>query len=693
MIVGTAGHIDHGKTSLVRALSGVDTDRLKEEKTRGISIDLGFAYLPTEDGHVIGFVDVPGHERFIHNMLAGATGIDFVLLVIAADDGVMPQSIEHLTIVDLLGINRGLVALTKCDLVDANRLIKVRNDIANALLPTALSDIEILPVSSTTSEGVDTLRQRLFDAAGTVSERAAKGRFRLAVDRSFTLKGTGTVVTGTVLSGTVSIGDHILISPSGKAARIRTIHALNRPAQSGKAGERCALNLAGNGISKDAIARGDVILDPELHAPTERIDALLRVLPSEPRPIGQWMPVRLHHAAAEIGARIVLLGDKSIEPGGEAIVQLVLERPIAAAAGDRFVLRDTSAQRTIGGGRFLDLRAPARKRRTPERMAQLQALLVPDPEQALVTLLDRPLRYVDLTAFARDHAFASAELTAMANRNSLVQIAAPKAILALSPATWLRLKHDLMTTLEKFHSENPDLAGIGLERLRLRLEPRLPAPAFAAILQGLQRNKDVALDGAWVRLLSHEVRLTSEDEVAWTKIRPLIGGSERFRPPRARDIARMLDLPEPSVRKLFKLLGRMGRVDEVAHDHFFLRATVAEMVEISTELAAAGEGGYFSAAQFRDRLENGRKVAIQILEFFDRHGVTMRRGDYRRINKHRLDLFRRPSNDSEREAGLESGRETSPVGRPDFKSGKGRETALSGFDSHSLPPDARSKPQ
>jgi selenocysteine-specific elongation factor len=693
MIVGTAGHIDHGKTSLVRALSGVDTDRLKEEKTRGISIDLGFAYLPTEDGHVIGFVDVPGHERFIHNMLAGATGIDFVLLVIAADDGIMPQTIEHLTIVDLLGIDRGLVALTKCDLVDAGRLTKVRNDIANALLPTALSGIEILPVSSTTGEGVDTLRQRLFDAVGTLSARAAKGRFRLAVDRSFTLKGTGTVVTGTVLSGTVSIGDHILISPSGKAARVRAIHALNRPAQSGRAGERCALNLAGDGISKDAIARGDVILDSELHAPTERIDALLRVLPSEPRPIGQWMPVRLHHAAAEIGARIVLLGDKSIEPGGEAIVQLVLERPIAAAAGDRFVLRDTSAQRTIGGGRFLDLRAPARKRRTPERMAQLQALLVPDPEQALVTLLDRPPGYVDLTAFARDHALALTELTAMANRNSLVQITAPKAILALSPATWLRLKRDLMTTLEKFHSENPDLAGIGLERLRLRLEPRLPAPAFAAILQGLQRNKDVALDGAWVRLPSHEVRLTSEDEVAWTKIRPLIGGSERFRPPRARDIARMLDLPEPGVRKLFKLLGRIGRVDEVAHDHFFLRATVAEMVEISTELAAAGEGGYFSAAQFRDRLENGRKVAIQILEFFDRHGVTMRRGDYRRINKHRLDLFRRPSNDSEREAELELGRETSPVGRPDFKSGKGRETALSGFDSHSLPPDARRKAQ
>lgn len=687
MIVGTAGHIDHGKTSLVRALTGVDTDRLKEEKSRGISIDLGFAYLPTSDGHIVGFIDVPGHEKFVHNMLAGATGIDFVLVVIAADDGIMPQSREHLAIVDLLGIERGIVALTKCDLVDTDRIARVTNDISNVLLQTALKDIEILPVSSVTGQGVETLREKIFAAAAALGDRADKGRFRLAVDRSFTLHGTGTVVTGTVLSGGVAVGDHVLVSPSGLSARVRSIHAQNRAAETGRAGDRCALNLAGDRITKDAIGRGDVILDPELHAPAERIDAELRVLASEAKPVGQWMPVRLHHAAVEVGARVVLLKDR-VGPGQTDLVQLVLERPIAAAVGDRFVLRDTSAQRTVGGGRFLDLRAPARKRRTPERIAQLEACAIVDPEKALLALLDRAPGYADMTSFARDRAVAPAEMEGIVARNALVQIAAPKAALLLSPANWLRLKRSLAAALEKFHADNPDLAGMGLEKLRLQLEPRLPAPAFAALLQSLQRLGDVALDGAWVRLPVHEVRLTPQDETLWARIRPLISGAERFRPPRVRDIAGLLAVQEVQVRRLFKLLGRLGRVDEVAHDHFFLRDTVAEMVEISTKLAAAPDG-QFSAAQLRDKLDNGRKVAIQILEFFDRHGVTIRRGDLRRINKHRLDLFRRPADEKHEPVIPLSGREASPVGRPDFKSGKGRETVLSGFDSHSLPPHSR----
>ncbi len=686
MIVGTAGHIDHGKTALVRALTGVDTDRLQEEKQRGISIDLGFAYLPAGEGQIIGFVDVPGHDRFVHNMLAGATGIDFVLLVVAADDGVMPQTAEHLSIVDLLGIERGVVAVTKCDLVDAGRLAEVKTQIANVLLPTALADAEIVPVSSVTGEGIDALRQLLFKAAQGAGSRTAKGRFRLAVDRSFILPGAGTVVTGTVLSGMVAIGDRVTVSPSGLSARVRSIHAQNRPSETGRAGDRCALNLTGEGISKDAIARGDVVLDPELHAPADRIDATLRVLPGEPRPITQWMPVRLHHAASETGARVVLLADEPLAPGSQGYVQLVLDRPIAAAAGDRFVLRDTSAQRTIGGGRFLDLRAPARKRRTPERFGQLAAYAVANPEQALLQLLDRAPGYADLTVFTLDRALASAEVEAIVARNSLVRIGTAKSTLVLSPAQWLKLKRGLLAVLEKYHAENPDLAGIGFERLRLQLEPRLPAPAFAAMLQGLQRTKDVALDGAWVKLPSHEVRLSPQDEVLWNRIRPLISGGERFRPPRVRDIAGLLAVPEANVRKLFKLLSRIGRVDEVAQDHFFLRGTVAEMVDIATDLAAKGEGGQFTAAQLRDRLDNGRKVAIQILEFFDRHGVTLRRGDLRRINRHRLDLFRRPAAADET---LGSGREASPVGRPDFKSGKGRETVLSGFDSHSLPPISR----
>jgi selenocysteine-specific elongation factor len=669
MIVGTAGHIDHGKTALVRALTGVDTDRLKEEKARGITIDLGFAYMPAPGGEVIGFVDVPGHEKFVHNMLAGAGGIDFALLVIAADDGIMPQTREHLAILDLLGIDRGLVAMTKVDLVDAERLKVVRAEIARALEGTGLAVSEIVPVSAVSGEGIDTLRARLFAHTQAVERKPAEGRFRLAVDRSFTLSGVGTVVTGTLVSGAVVVGDHVVVSPSGLPARVRSIHAQNR------AVER-------------AIHRGDMVLDPFLHAPTDRIDARLRLLASERKPIAQWMPVRLHYAALEVGARIVLLEDAPITPGGQATVQLVLERPIAATAGDRFVLRDTSAQRTIGGGTFLDLRAPTRKRRAPDRLAQLRAHAIGDSEHALAALLQCPPAFVDLTAFARDRALAVDEVERLAERLGLMRIALPRTVVALLPDRWLALKNGMLDRLAAFHQDNPDLPGIGLERLRLALEPRLPAPAFAAALQMLARLREVALDGAWVRLPSHQVQLGAAEEKLWCRMQPLIAGKERFRPPRVRDVAAVLGGAEAEVRRILKLLSRLGKVDEVAHDHFFLRDTVAEMVEIASALAAEAEGGQFTAAAFRDRLDNGRKVAIQILEFLDRHGVTIRRGDLRRMNKHRLDLFRRPADEPVGPAN--SGRESSPVGRPDFKSGGGREPVFGGFDSHSLPPRSRS---
>jgi len=690
MIVGTAGHIDHGKTSLVRTVTGVDTDRLKEEKARGISVDLGFAYLPVPEGGVLGFIDVPGHERFVHNMLAGATGIDFVLLVIAADDGVMPQTVEHLAIINLLGISRGAVAITKSDLVDAERLAEAQNEIANLLAPTALHDAPMFAVSSATGMGIEDLRAHLFAAATAWAGRSAQGRFRLAVDRSFTLPGAGTVVTGTVLSGTVAVGDQVVISPSGRPARVRAIHAQNRAAERGQAGDRCALNLAGEQISKDAIARGDVVLDPVLHAPANRIDAKLQVLASETRPVTQWMPVRLHHAAVEVGARVVLLGDDPIPPGGEAFVQFVLDQPIAAAVGDRFVLRDTTAQRTIGGGAFVDLRAPARKRRTPERIAQLEAGAVPDIDQSLSALLD-VAGYLDFSGFVRDHALSATEHDALVQRLSLLRLPTSKAEFVIAPAAWLRLKNTIHEILTVFHADYPNLPGMGLERLRLQLEPRLVAPVFIAFLQGLARNKELALDGAWVRLPGHEVRLSPADEALWSKVVQYVGGEGRFRPPRVRDIAGYTGVSEPEVRRIFKLVGRMGKVDEIAHDHFFLRGTVAEIVQVMVSVAATATDGYFTAAQLRDRLDNGRKVAIQILEFFDRHGVTIRHGDLRRVNKHRLDLFGKPSDElptSSTAANIEAnGRASFPVGRPDFKSGKGREPVLGGFDSHSLPPN------
>jgi selenocysteine-specific elongation factor len=677
MIIGTAGHIDHGKTSLVRALTGVDADRLKEEKVRGITIDLGFAYMPAPDGTVVGFVDVPGHERLIRNMLAGATGIAFALLVVAADDGVMPQTREHLAILDLLGLRRGLVALTKTDLVDADGIAAARAGVANALLGTGLEDAAIVEVSSATGAGIDDLRARLVVAAETGAAPAADAPFRLAVDRSFTLQGAGTVVTGTVLAGSVAPGDHLVASPSGLAVRVRGLHAQNRAAERGRPGDRCALNLAGDGVARDAIARGAMIVDPWLHAPTARIDAELRVLPGEPRPVAQWLPVHLHHGTAEVPARVVLLADRAIAPGERGLVQLVLDRPIAAAAGDRFVIRDTSAQRTIGGGSFLDLRAPTRRRRTPERLAQLAAHAAPDPAAALDALLTRAPYHLDLYAFARDRGLRAEALAAAAG--DVVTIATRAARIALTRATAERLERAILATLEAFHAENPDLAGIGMERLRGGIDPRLPSPAFAALLQAEARAGRVALDGAWVRLAGHEVRLAPADEELWDAIAPRLAAEARFRPPRVRDIAGELDLPEEEVRRLCKLLARMGKLHEVAHDHFFLRDTVGEMVGFAADLDATV--GLFSAAQFRDRMQNGRKVAIQILEFLDRHGVTVRRGDLRRINPRRLDLFRR--DDAEE---TPSGGESSPVGRPDFKSGRGRETVSGGFDSHSLPP-------
>ncbi|TPK88804.1 selenocysteine-specific translation elongation factor [Mesorhizobium sp. B2-4-17] len=667
MIIGTAGHIDHGKTALVKALTGVEGDRLKEEKARGITIDLGFAYLPVEGGRRLGFIDVPGHERFVHTMLAGATGIDFAMLVVAADDGIMPQTREHLAIIDLLGIRRGIIALTKSDLATPERLAQVSAEIRAMVAETALEGADVLPVSAVTGQGVEHLRGRLAAAGGELPRSSADQRFRLAVDRVFTLAGIGVVATGTILTGTVRVGDRVRISPFGLAARVRSLHVQNEPAESGRAGDRCALNLQGEEISKEAVHRGDMVLDPELHAPTDRIDARLKLLPSESKGLRQWFPVRLHHASAEVGAHVVLLGEAALDPGMGADVQLVLDRPIAAAALDRFVIRDTSAQRTIGGGQFLDLRPPARRRRTPERAALRAALSLSDPRQAFAALLETSPYFQDVGGFASDRALAPGERESLPAAVDAIVLPVEADRIAVSRSRWHAYTSALLNALATFHAQYPDLQGIGREKLRLLLQPRLPAAVFAAALQKVARDHAIALDGAFVRLATHTVRLTPKDEALWHGVESLLGGAAQYRPPRVRDIAVLTGQGERDIRRLLKLVGRLGFVDEVAIDHFFLRSTVRQMVAIAADLAGPSGNGAFTAAQFRDRLDNGRKVAIQILEFFDRHGVTLSRGDQRRTNRHRLDLFG-PLTPQPRRDRSDPGRESSPVGRSDFKS-------------------------
>ena len=380
MIVATAGHVDHGKTALVRALTGVDTDRLPEEKQRGLTIDLGFAYHPLDGGHVLGFVDVPGHERFVRNMLAGVGSVDLALVVVAADDGVMPQTREHAAILDLLGVTGCIAVVSKVDKVDAARAAEVGAEIESLLSATGMGGAEVHRVSALSGAGMDALAAALRQRALGLAARAANGRFRLCIDRVFTLKGAGLVVTGTVHAGTAHTGERLVVTPGGHEARIRGIHAQDRPAERARAGERCALNLSGRGLGPGTIARGDWVVDRALHAPGDRIDVRLRVLPAETRALRHWTPVHVHLAASHSTARVAVLGAGGIAPGGDGRVQIVLDRPLHALAGDRIVIRDQSATRTMGGGTVIDPFSPKRGRARPTRLAWLDAIEGIGPE-------------------------------------------------------------------------------------------------------------------------------------------------------------------------------------------------------------------------------------------------------------------------------------------------------------------------
>ena len=614
MIVGTAGHIDHGKTTLVRALTGVDTDRLAEEKARGISIELGYAYQPTEDGGVLGFVDVPGHERFIHTMLAGAAGIDFALLVVAADDGVMPQTREHLAILDLLGITKGAVALAKADRVDAARIDAVTCEVEQLLAGTALAGSPVFPVSAVGGQGVDALRAHLHAEAQALQRADAAGGFRLAVDRSFSLKGAGTVVTGTVFAGRVAVGDELMVTPSGKTVRLRGLHVMNQPAEAGHAGQRCALNLAG--VAKDDIARGDWIVSPRLHAPTARFDVRLNLSPAAPAPLVHWSPVHLHLGAAHVMARVALLEGEKLAPGESMLAQLVADKPLGALNGDRVILRDAEARHTLGGGMVLDPDAPARKRKTALRLAELGALETPDTAGRLARLLD--LGGVDLVrrAVHWNRADLAAQLPADA-----VRVAAGGEDWAFSAAHWASLGEKFVADLAGFHERFPDELGPEAARARRMFFPKLAAPVFAALTAALLADGRLQRSGAWLHLPTHTVELSREDEALWQHIRPWLAESP-LDPPWMRDLAKRAGRDEAAMRRLLQKLARQGKLYQVVRDLFYVPEAVAQLAAIVQDLEHAS--GETRAAEFRDKSGLGRKRAIQVLEFFDRVGYTRR---------------------------------------------------------------------
>jgi len=650
MIIGTAGHIDHGKTTLVKALTGVDADRLPEEKARGITLDLGYAYAPLADGSVLGFVDVPGHEKLIHNMLAGATGIDYVLLVVAADDGPMPQTREHLELLGLLGLDRGAVALTKCDAVDAVRIAAARDEIEMLLAGTPLAGSPLFELSAATGAGVAALRSHLEAVAAAHTRRDAAGRFRLAIDRCFTLSGIGTVVTGTAFSGKVGAGDTAIICPAGGAgykARVKSLHVQDRAAQNGQAGDRCALALAGDFEKRD-IERGMWLVDPAAARPLSRFHAEIRVPAAQPA-LKHWTPVHVHLGAADITGRVALLDCAEIgggrsggfaehvaapaQPAGcakpavetTALAEILLDRETLAVRGDRFVLRDASARHSIGGGRVLDCFPPSRHKRSPARLALLAALKDDDPAVSLNLLAGQAVAGVDLDRFA-----ANWNLTAGAAANlwrvaGLRVVAAGEQHLGFTAGGWQALGEKLLAALAAEHARAPDMVGVERERLRRLTLPTLERAAFDALVAELLAAGRIAAARAWLHLPEHQASLAAGDRDLFAVLKPLLD-AQPHGPPRVRDIARASGTAEDTVRQLFRRIARAGELYPVAHDHYFTADAVAGLAAIVAKLNA--EKGSARAADLRDIIYRdgggGRKVAIHILEFFDRIGYTRR---------------------------------------------------------------------
>jgi selenocysteine-specific elongation factor len=631
MILATAGHIDHGKTALVRALTGVDADRLPEEKRRGLTIDLGFAYTILPDGTELGFVDVPGHERFLPNMLAGVLSIDRVLLIVAADDGPRPQTLEHLDIIELIGVCEATGVVTKIDRVDAERRDAVAAALAALLATAGYGDAPILAVSSRTSEGIPALAAHLAErAAAADAKRAARppeGGFRLPIDRAFSLPGIGMVVTGTASSGTISPGDHLLLSPRGVEVRVRGVHAQNRAVERAQAGERCAVNVAGNFPDGAEPGRGDWLVARPLHAPTSRLDVALKVSRAAPVPLKSGLPVHVHLGTEDRVGRVAMLGQNVLAAGEEGVVQLHLDRPIGGLWGDRVVLRDHGAINTLAGGRVIDPFSPRRVRSKPERLAALAALRGDDAGTALERLLE-VVGIVELAPFALSRNLSLDAVDELAAAGGFARFGDRRAPYAGTASRLAELGELLAAALAARHKAEPDALGVSRPVLLRSLRGTAPEPALDASLAAAIEAGHIVRDGAVLRLPQHRPQLGRDDERLWQRIEPLLAVDD-LRPRRVRELAEALGLePEATARHL-KRFERFGRVAPVAANRYFLPRTVARLADLARELADDNPEGSFIAASFKDRSGVGRNLTIEILEYLDRIGVTRRVGDRR----------------------------------------------------------------
>jgi selenocysteine-specific elongation factor len=621
MIVATAGHVDHGKTTVIKALTGTDTTHLPEERKRGMTIDLGFAGLALPDGGFVGFVDVPGHERFVRNMLAGITGVDLALLVVAADDGIMPQTREHLELLDLLKVTEGAVALTKIDCVDSHRLAEVSASITSLLAPTHLAHAPIFPVSAPDNIGIAALREHLISRAAKVSRHRHGALFRLPIDRSFTVKGAGLIVTGTIASGRVAVGDRLSLVPPGKLIRVRGLHTHQSAVDSLGAGERCALNVVAE-FDRSQLGRGTWLVAAELAAATTRhLDA--RLTPAAGAVLKDGARIHFCHGAACTYGRLVLLSRDADPP----CVQIVLDEPVHALAKDAFILRHASGHKTLAGGTVLDPFPPLRGRRRPERTAVLAALDQPDARSALANLLPVAPDGIDLDRFALAWNIRPDEIEALWGSAGLARFSGR----GYDAAQWQQGRAVLVMEVTRFHATHPDSYGPSVARL-LRTDGVAGRPQCQrAILESLIHDKELVREGAHVRRPTHVIELSAAEKGLWRRIAPLLGPDRR--PMTLHDIAAQQKLDLKIVKRVLERATRAGYVVRITAGRFLHKSAFLDLAVRAETLAANSDGGLFDAAAFRDRSDLGRGISIELMEYFDRIGFTQRIGDQRRVLK------------------------------------------------------------
>jgi selenocysteine-specific elongation factor len=628
-IIGTAGHIDHGKTSLIKALTGTDTDRLKEEKERGISIDLGFAHLDLPDGTSAGIVDVPGHERFIKNMLAGAHGIDLVLFTVAADDGVMPQTEEHFDIVHLLGVEMAIFVITKADLVTESRIHEVEEEIDILTLGTNLESSPKVAVSSITGQGLEELKQLISTTLKSSTQTVPSGYFRLPVDRAFVLQGHGVVVTGTALSGAVALGEQVRCLPGNSLFRVRSLQVHGKSVDRAGWGQRVAMNLTGP--ERASIERGQVICHEKLSLTSDRFDAFLEVRPAAGKGIKNHQRLRIHMGAAERLAKIILLGGKEkLDAKASAYCQITLNEPLLVMRGDHFVARDETAQRTLGGGIVIHPRANRHRKNEPELLSRLETLHKGNLAQVVETFLAEdaafalPIESIYQFINVREEE-ARAKIEGL---DTLRALNAEGDTLYTTEEKWNQLREQMLRLLKAFHSTHALVPGMDMEELRGKLRWELAPKVFRAVIELFLGEKIIGREENLLRLATHRVQLGGQEKVLMDKIKQILG-IQPLAPPDLKELEKQAGVSRQRLTEVIRLLERDGSVVRVTTDMYFLASSIEQLrATLKNYLTDKGE---MTAASFRDLINSSRKYTIPLLEYFDRDGLTIRIGDVRRL--------------------------------------------------------------